>query len=363
MSKSNYPAPRTIVTTVYYLIPLFVVGTAFYFMPALYHLVGMLFMAFLFSYLLRPPVEFLQKKGLTRNRSTIVVFVLLFLLIIGILGGFSPLIWRQAVNLQHTLGELQIEETIEDGSGQLEETLGFMGYLNELEKSLGFIPEGTFQEQISRAYDWGLQQITGLLFNLYLIAQYMVVIPFIAFFLVRDQQEIEKFFLSAVPNVFFEMAYNIYIKVDGKIGEYMRGLALEALFIAILSAVGLYLLSVPYAVTIGIFVGLANIVPYIGPVVGAVPALIVQFVETESLAAVLAVVIVIAIVQFLDNLFVKPVAFSHSMSLHPLIVILVIIAGGQLAGVLGMILGIPVAASLWVIGREFSWAVNHYRFK
>ncbi len=367
-SKSWAPTPGLVVSLIHYFLPLIVLAVTLYFIPELYHLVSMLFIAILFSYLLRPPVELLEHRGFSRYTATALVFVVLFLILVTLLGGFIPHIYNQAINLRRTLGQLEIEELLEEEDpGEVEEVLGFMSYLSELERSLGFIPDGTLHDQVSHAYEWGLQQLTILLLTIGRIlphvAVYVVVIPFIAFFIVRDQQAIETFFLSGVPNVFFEMFYLIYNKVDQKIGEYVRGLAIEAIIIALLSAVGFWLLDVPYAVTIGIFVGLANVVPYVGPVIGALPAIIVQLIETGAALPVFLVIVLIGIVQLIDNITVKPVAFSQSMSMHPLIVVIVIIAGGQLAGMLGMVLAIPVAASLWVIISEFSWAVKNYRFE
>ncbi len=349
-TENKYITPRSVINTIYYLFPLFVIGVAFYLIPQLYHLVIMTFLAFLFSYLIRPAVEYLEMQGFSRSWSTTIIFLLLILVITVLIVFYSPLFWRQAVSLKEILSEQNLRKLIYD-------------FLADLEGAFGFLPRGTLQTPLDRAYQWILSQLTGFLINLYLVLQYMVVIPFIAFFLVRDQREMEKFFLGAVPNMFFEMVYNIYFKVDRKIGQYMRGLAIEAAIIALLSVIGLKIFSVPYATTIGIFVGIANVVPYIGPAAGAIPAIIVKLMETENVMAILTVGGVMVVVQVIDNIFVKPYSFSQSMNLHPLIVILVVIGGGQLAGIVGMILGIPVAASVWVIVREFSWAVNNYRFE
>lgn len=349
-TESKYLTPRTVINTLYYLFPLLVIGVSFYFMPQLYHLVIMTFFAFLFSYLIRPAVEFLEMEGLSRGWATTIIFLVLVIVVLAVIIGFSPLISRQAVNLKETLSERNLQEITST-------------YFGRVEQTFEFVPEGIFQNQVDRIYQWVFGELTGFLINLYLVFQYLVVVPFIAFFMVRDQREMEQFFLGAVPNMFFEMVYNIYFKVDRKIGQYMRGLALEAVIIALLSVIGLKLFSVPYAIVIGIFVGAANVVPYLGPAAGALPAIIVKLMETDSLIGVLGVVGVMVVVQLIDNIFVKPFAFSHSMNLHPLIVILVVIGGGQLAGIIGMIISIPVAASVWVIVREFSWAVNNYRFE
>ncbi|MGM0381800.1 MAG: AI-2E family transporter [bacterium] len=123
------------------------------------------------------------------------------------------------------------------------------------------------------------------------------------------------------------------------------------------------MLDVPYAVVIGIFAGIANIVPYFGPVAGAIPAIIIKSIETSDAASLIAVGVLFLIVQALDNVWVKPHVFSRSMNMHPLVVFLVVIAGGELAGIMGMILSIPVTASLGVILREFYRGIKNYQFQ
>jgi predicted PurR-regulated permease PerM len=131
----------------------------------------------------------------------------------------------------------------------------------------------------------------------------------------------------------------------------------------VLSIVGLWIVDVQYFFVIGIFAGLANIVPYFGPVAGAIPALIVKSFESNDPMLLLPVIIVFLIVQLLDNILVKPIVVSKTMDLHPLIVLLVVVAGGELYGIVGMIVSIPIASMFIVIVSEMNWAMKNYSFK
>lgn len=343
-------SPRLIVSLLYYILPLAIIVFALYFIPALYHLVLMFIFAYMVSHLFLPPVDMLERSDFSRNMATIVVFVTLGVLIIAFLWAYSPVIWKQAIELQNQLagGDLI------DLSRQ---------YAQRVEDSIPFLGAGSISERVREAYSWLLNQLTGILVNIYVAIQYLIIIPFIAFFLVRDRQLIRRNLIQGVPNAFFEMVFNIYYKIDSQVGDYIRGLIIEAAIVAAFCIVGLIFFDVPYAIIIGLFAGFANIVPYFGPIAGAVPAILINFLEGGDIYATMMVASVFLAVQILDNIWVKPVVFSRSMEMHPLIVFLVVVAGGQLAGVPGMILGIPISASLKVIIGEFFWGVRNYKFE
>ena len=134
-----------------------------------------------------------------------------------------------------------------------------------------------------------------------------------------------------------------------------------SLVIATLSITALYLLNIPYFFIIGLVAGLANMIPYFGPIVGALPAVLVAIIETGSMGSVVGVIIAFAIIQLLDNVLVSPMIVSKSVQIHPLSVILVILVGSSLAGLLGMLVAVPVFAVIQVIIKEIIWSFKNYR--
>jgi predicted PurR-regulated permease PerM len=343
-------SPRLIVSLLYYILPLGIVVLSLYFIPALYHLVLMFVFAYLVSHLFIPPVDILERHDFSRNNATLIVFITLIVLIIAFLWAYSPVIWNQALELQQQLAGGDLIVLSRD-------------YARQVEESIPFLAEGSVSERVRGIYAWLLGQLSGILVNIYMAIQYLVIIPFIAFFLVRDRHLIRRHLIKGVPNAFFEMVFNIYFKIDSQVGDYIRGLIIEAAIVAVFCIIGLISLGVPYAIIIGLFAGFANVVPYFGPIAGAVPAILIKFLESGDLSSTLLVALIFVAVQIIDNIWLKPFVFSRGMEMHPLIVFLVVVAGGQLAGVPGMILGIPISASLKVIIGEFFWGVRNYKFE
>ncbi|MFB6344515.1 MAG: AI-2E family transporter [bacterium] len=342
--------PRTLMSVLRYALVLGAVLLILYSIPRVYHLLSMTIVALLISYLLNPPVTFLEQYKLTRGASTTIVFVVIGLLATWGIFEISPFLWEQYEALRAFLANNKPNSILEN-------------YLRQLERSFGFLPKGSLAGQVGVAYDWVFGQLSGIPQVLYLTLQYLIIVPFIAFFLTRDRRRIRRFVVQSVPNQFFEMMFDLYYKVDKKLGAYIRGITIESFIIAVLSIIGLWIVDVKYMFVIGIFAGVANVIPYFGPVAGAIPALVVKFLDHNDPYTLIPVAAVFLIIQLVDNVFLKPIVVAKTMDLHPLIVLIVVVAGGELWGILGMIVSIPIASMFVVILTEMNWALNNYSFK
>lgn len=171
-----------------------------------------------------------------------------------------------------------------------------------------------------------------------------VIVPIITFFLLADGHLVQKSILRIVPNRYFEMFVLLFHKIVTALQKFIRGQLIDALAVGILTSVGLAIIGLPYFLVIGIIAGVGNLIPYLGPVIGFLPALFVMLVTPGWLTVghIALVIGVFAMVQFLEGTFVYPIAVGKSVDLHPLIVIIGITVGGQLGGVLGMLLAIPL---------------------
>jgi len=162
----------------------------------------------------------------------------------------------------------------------------------------------------------------------------------------------KKIFVEYVPNRYFEMTLTFLHKVDQQLGSYLRGQFFEAFVVGLLAVIALGILDVEYFTLIGIFAGLANMIPYVGPVAGAIPAIIVVIVNGGSIYMVLYVIIAFALIQLIDNIVLQPLVMSRSVNLHPLAIVLAILVAGQFFGLLGMLLAVPAAGVIKVTSRE-----------
>lgn len=342
--------PKLVLNVVRYALILGAIGFLVYTLPRIYHLITMSLIALLITYLLDPLVKLLERRFFPRQLATTLVFLVLIGLMVWAALAVYPFLRAQYLDLQSVLTQQGPVHLIRD-------------FVVRIETNVPFLPTGSLSDRVEQTYQWMLGQVTGVLQNLYTAVQYLVIVPFIAFFLTRDKRRLRRFVVESVPNPFFEMTFNIFFKLEVKFGEYIRGLMFESLIIALLTSAGLWLIGLPYYIVIGLFAGIANVVPYFGPLAGMVPAILVQALRTPEPFQQIPVILVFVIVQFVDNVFAKPVVLSRSMNLHPLLVLVFVVAGGQMYGVPGMILAVPVASMFFVVVSEINWAYRNYHFQ
>ncbi|MBI5639456.1 MAG: AI-2E family transporter [Nitrospirae bacterium] len=121
---------------------------------------------------------------------------------------------------------------------------------------------------------------------------------------------------------------------------------------SVLSILVLWLLGVKYFFLIGIFAGLANLIPFLGPVAGAAAAIIASFLDTGSFAMTMSIVIAFISMKLIDDVAVQPIVVAKSVDMHPLVVLLAVIVGGKFFGILGMLLSVPVTGFIKVVLQQ-----------
>jgi predicted PurR-regulated permease PerM len=144
--------------------------------------------------------------------------------------------------------------------------------------------------------------------------------------------------------------------IDDTFKKYFRGQLLEAVIVGILSAIILYFIGIDYSLMIGIIAGICNMIPYIGPVAGTILAVIMALLSGQPVAALWAIAGMI-VVQQVDNNLLAPKIVGHSVGLHPVFIMLAILIGGNVGGLIGMLIAVPVAASTKVLLSK--WYAAH----
>lgn len=174
----------------------------------------------------------------------------------------------------------------------------------------------------------------------------LIIVPLFTFFFLRDGRKIRRAFVALAPNRHYEMVHDISYLVSKQLSQFIRGRVLEALIIGLVVTVGLSLTDLRYAPVLGIFAGITNLIPYIGPIIGMVPGILIAFVDFGASAQFWWIVIVYVLIAqvIIDNFILIPTLISRVSNLHPLWVFLAIIIGGKLYGVIGMIIGVPIAS-------------------
>ena len=304
---------------------------------------------FLF-YLLNPLVKMLMKiriKEFKVKRPLAIAIV--FLLLISVLGlvisFFIPRLIEQikslVIGLPGYLGELQRFLTNLFNNSHIDwlQKVDLHSYMNKFEGSLTSI-----LKKFILSLTTSLGSVIGTITS---VTVTLVTVPFILFYMLKDGEKlvptVEKFF----PEHNRSKVARLLHEVSATVSRYISGQMIECLFVGTFSAIGYSMTGIPYALLVGLFAGIMNIIPYLGPYIGLMPALFLAF--SKSLPTVFWVIVVCIVVQQLDGNLVYPNVIGKSLHLHPLTIIIILLVAGNIAGLLGMILGVPLYAVTKVV--------------
>jgi len=170
----------------------------------------------------------------------------------------------------------------------------------------------------------------------------LVVVPLWMFYILRDQPEIGAAFDRLLPPTYRDDVRNALALMDSVLGAYLRGQFLLCLSVGLMFTVGLLFLGIDFALLLGVVCGVFEIVPVLGPVLGAIPAVLVALATSPT--QVLWVVVLALAVQQLENIFLVPQIQGMTVRLHPALVMLALVIGSELGGVVGVILSVPLTA-------------------
>ena len=332
---------------------IFGVALLLWFLYEIQSVIGYIAIAVVISLIGRPIVIFLERRLKFKNTlAVIVTMAILIGLFTGLVALFIPLIMKQGHNLS-LLNINQLQNNIEEL--YIEIINYFNVYQIDLEQS---IKESNLLSKIDYALipNFLNSIISGL--GSFSIGLFSVL--FISFFFLKDSHLFENGVLTFIPDD-KELGWkNSSTKIKNLLSRYFVGLIFQILILFAIYTIGLLIIDVENAIVIAFLCALLNLVPYVGPLVGAFVMLALTMTNNlgESFSDVTLpktfwVFIVFIIGQLIDNFFSQPFIFSKSMKSHPLEIFLVILIAGILFGVLGLILAVPTYTAIKVILKEF----------
>ncbi len=304
-------------------------------------------LSILMTFLLAPVVSALETRGLQRIYGIMAVYLLIALLLFALLRTLLPPVLAQITSLENAVTAPNFAQKLQSMQTEMQNAIPFL--------KLGDILDKVNQIIIDLTGKW-LSIVTSI-GSLLLV---MIIVPFVTFFFLKDGDLILGRLISLVPNRYFEMTLNVLHKIGVQLGRYIRAWLIEAAIVGALSVIGLSIMGVKYAVIIGVAAGLANLIPYLGPVVGAVPAILVSLIQSGNLSMLLPIVALFVAIRLADDLLIVPIVYSRGASMHPLTVVLLILIAAEVKGVLGMVLAIPLYTVLRVVAKETYWGLESY---
>lgn len=292
------------------------------------------------TYLLNPVVSALEEKGVPRVLAIMVAYAALVIIAGSLILYGMPHVIRQLNQMVDVVPEYT--EQVKEFSQSIQKQYARAGIpeaiRNVIEERISWIEQSLLE--LARRTAEGLTGIAGYIFNI-------VLAPILAFYLLKDVELFKEKAVRAIPSRWRDDMLTLGSEVHRVLNRFIRGYMTVSLIVGGLTWLAMSILGVEFPIMLGLFAGLTQIIPYFGPVIGALPAIALGLLTSRWLA--LKVIIAFFIIQQLEGSVISPKILGDQVGLHPLFVILVLLAGGQLFGLMGMILAVPVAAVLKVI--------------
>ncbi len=304
------------------------------------------------AYLFDPAVSWFEQRGRSRVFGVIALTALLLVALAGFLLYVVPAIGQQFQKLGERLPayqariEAQFAPLLERAQTQYPEELA------KLQLKARAAIEENLPSLATRVGEW-VGRIFGSALGVVLALLNLIFVPVFAFYLLVDFPKIKRSARELIPVPYREMVLERLAEVDRAISGFIRGQLTIAVILAAINATGMLVIGVPMGLAIGIVAGLANLIPYMALVVGLAPALLLCWVEYQSLPRLIAVLAVFLLAQFLEGTVLSPRILGKNVDLHPVWVLLAVIAGGSLFGFIGMLVAVPVAAAIQVFVRHW----------
>ncbi|MDO9577919.1 MAG: AI-2E family transporter [Candidatus Cloacimonadales bacterium] len=306
-----------------------------------------IFASFIIAYLIAPIINYVERYHISRAISILAVYVIIGFLLFLLFNAILPQMIQQYDAIQETIVNASKE-------GFSLSSLGLTkldNYITNLETKF---PNFEIREQVNSIFSTdkinkALSQIPQIFKGVFNLLAFLIVVPVVSFFLLKDERVFMRTIFSTIGNRYFEFSIHLFEKIEESFGKFFRALLLESFLVALMSVIGLLILGIPYALILGIVVGVANPIKYLGPFIGAVPTVLVILFGPVPDIYLLYITIMYFIVQQIDSLILFPWLIGKSMDMHPLLVILTVIAGGYAFGILGMLFGVPVVFLLKTI--------------
>ncbi len=288
------------------------------FLQILFQLMIPFVIALFLAYLLHPVVEGLHERHIPRWAAILIIYVLFF-------GGVGYGLYRA-----YPVFLSQLKDFSKNLPGFVDT---YREWIYSVYERTSFLPERVHDRMdhiLENVEKFGEDFITSLgtrltgLFDVFII---VAVIPVLVFYMLKDFPIMKNLLWNLTPSKYREEGREVLIEIDESLGGYIRGQLLVCLFVGVISMLFLWLIGMKYPLLLGGIMGITNIIPYFGPIIGAVPAVILAF--TMSTKMVLFVIITVFVVQIIESNLLSPFIVGKSLHIHPILIIFALLLGGD----------------------------------
>ncbi len=308
------------------------------------HMLAPVLAAVVIAYLLEGLVRKLEGMSVRRIFSVIVVFILFNAFVCILLFGITPLLSTQITGLAR-----ELPKYLDIGRSMLIRLPEHYSFINE--KQIQQLVDVLNREAGSLGqtiFTFSLSTIPGII----TIAVYLILVPMLIFFFLKDKNIILKWFGSFLPQD-HSLVSEIWEEMNRQLGNYVRGKFWEILIVGIITYIGFAIFSMKYAILLATLVGISVLVPYIGATVVTIPVLLVAYFQWGWSTEFAIAMIVYGVIQMLDGNVLVPLLFSEVVNLHPIAIIVSVLVFGGLWGFWGVFFAIPLATLVNAVIRAW----------
>lgn len=303
----------------------------------------MIFVSIIFAALIEPVVNFLADRRIPRTLSAIGIYLALFLFFALTLRLIIPPIAEQVGLLVSNFPDLWAR--IAENFNTLQQYSQQQGLVDNIQQSLSSL-QGGLEKAASGIYSFIVTVFLDLINFVFILV--------VTFYLVVQKDAIHKMFKTVAPEKYHEYIIDVIGRIQSKIGDWARGQLILGLIIGLLSFAGLIFILPKYALVLALIAAVMELIPYLGPMIAAVPAVFLGFMGPPiSLGRGLAVLILYVIIQEAENNIIVPQVMKKQVGLNPVVILIIMLIGARFAGIIGIILAIPVATVVSIIIKDF----------
>lgn len=302
-------------------------------------LIAIIFVSIIIAAALSPTVDKLSKHGIPRTLSITAIY----LLVLGVIGVIIYFILPPMITQIRQLADNMPEYFKAFNNFMVSiKDVGSNGLVNASQESLN---------SLSNFLGGFMSNIFNTTIGFFSGAAALVMIFILTLYFLLDENGIKKFFISLIPIKQKGKITVVANKMGIKLGNWLRGQLVLAIAVGLIVYFGLWLLEMPYALTLAILAGVLEIIPIIGPIIAAIPAILIAFTISPTMALIVTAFYIL--VQELENKLLVPKVMQYAVGLNPVTIIIIILIGAKLMGILGILLAIPVAAVIYVLLEEW----------
>ncbi|MBI3557991.1 MAG: AI-2E family transporter [Deltaproteobacteria bacterium] len=299
-------------------------------------------LSILLFFIFSPTIDAVERKGMSRS--------------LGIMGVF--LVSGMAIALAATIITPRISQEVDafqKGSSRYATNITDRLKIQE-QRTLGAFPMFKDAKLTEKLIDWA-QQSTGKLWTVMPnlashLFMALILVPFLTFILLKDAHEIRRSLLKLVPNRYFETVYSLMARILDEMGGYVAARIIEAALVTGLVTLMCLWLKIPYAILLGVFAGATNAIPYLGPLLGAMPGIMLAVLDPSIPNHLLLITLVYCVANVIDLMLIFPLIVAKIVDLHPVVVVISVIVGSQLFGIVGMIVAVPITSICKILIQE-----------